>query len=100
MQNPDGTRTYKYLTLITCLYITMQLVSDVTAGKITQIFGFTVSVTVLWFPITYIFADVLTEVYGYAKARSTIWIVFFASIIAGVIYQIATYLLPAAGFDA
>jgi hypothetical protein len=98
--NNKQQRPYKYLGIITAIYITMQLVSDVTAGKITDLFGFPVSVTVLWFPITYIFADVLTEVYGYARARSVIWIVFFASVIAGIIYQIAVYMPPAVGFDA
>lgn len=93
-------RSYRYLGFITSLYITMQLVSDVTAGKIIQVYGFPVSVTVLWFPITYIFADILTEVYGYARARSVVWTVFFASVIAGVIYQVAVYLPPATGFDA
>lgn len=78
----------------------MQLVSDVTAGKITAVFGLPVSVTVLWFPITYIFADVLTEVYGYAVARSVVWTVFFSSIAAGLIYQLAVLAPPAAGFDA
>jgi queuosine precursor transporter len=94
------TRPYRYLGLITALYITMQLVSDVTAGKITELFGFPVSVTVLWFPITYIFADVLTEVYGYARARSVLWVVFFSSVIAGAIYQLAVWMPAASGFDA
>jgi len=93
-------RSYRFLSLITALYVTMQLVSDVTAGKITVVLGFPVSVTVLWFPITYIFADILTEVYGYARARSVVWTVFFSSIIAGVIYQVAVYAPPAVGFDA
>lgn len=92
-------RSYKYLAPITCLYLTMQLVSDVTAGKITTIAGFPVSVTVLWFPVTYIFADVLTEVYGYARARSAVWIVFFGSVIAGIVYQIAVWLPPAPTFE-
>ena len=93
-------KTYKYLGLITALYITFQLVSDVTAGKIVQLGIFTVSATVLYFPFTYIFADVLTEVYGYAKARSVVWMVLFSSILAGVIYTIVVYLPPAAGFGA
>jgi len=91
---------YKYLGIILALYITFQLVSDVSAGKIISLFGLPVSVTVLFFPITYIFADVLTEVYGYAHARSVIWAVFFSSIIAGLIYQLAVYLPPAIGFAA
>lgn len=93
-------KTYKYLGLILGLYITFQLVSDVSAGKIIQVLGYPVSVTVLFFPITYIFADVLTEVYGYARARSVVWTVFFSSVIAGLIYQLAVYLPAASGFDA
>ncbi|HZS43180.1 MAG TPA: queuosine precursor transporter [Candidatus Paceibacterota bacterium] len=93
-------KNYKYLTWITILYVTFQLVSDITAGKIVEIGIFTVSATALYFPITYIFADVLTEVYGYARARNVVWKVLFASVIAGLIYQIVVWLPPAAGFDA
>lgn len=93
-------KNYKYLPWIVVLYVTMQLVSDVTAGKIIQLGGLVVSVTVLYFPITYIFGDVLTEVYGYAQARRVLWMVFFASVLAGIVYQLAVFLPPAMGFDA
>ena len=92
-------KTYKYLGLITTLYIVFQLISDVTAGKIVQFGIFTVSATVLYFPITYIFSDILTEVYGYAKARSVVWQALLASVIAGIIYQLVVWLPAAAGFD-
>lgn len=65
-------KNYKYLGLITLLYVTFQLISDVTAGKIIALGPFTVSVTVLYFPVTYIIADLLTEVYGYAQARKAV----------------------------
>lgn len=93
-------KTFRYLGLITALYITMQLVSDVTAGKIVQLGIFTVSATVLYFPITYIFADVLTEVYGYVQARKVVWMVLGASVLAGLIYQLVVALPPAVGFGA
>lgn len=93
-------KSYKYLGLITTLYIAFQLISDVTAGKIVQLGIFTVSATVLYFPITYIFADILTEVYGYSKARNVVWQAFLASVIAGLIYQLVVWLPPAIGFDA
>ena len=82
------------------MYITFQLVSDITAGKIVQLGMFTVSATVLYFPITYIIADLLTEVYGYSKARSVVWMVLISSVIAGIIYSIVVSLPPANGFDA
>ena len=93
-------KQYKYLGLLTILYVTLQLVSDITAGKIVQLGIFTVSVTVLYFPITFIFGDVLTEVYGYAKGRNVVWKVFGASILAGLIYQLVVWLPPATGFSA
>lgn len=93
-------RTHRFYWFIVCLYVAMQLISDVTAGKITTLGGFPVSVTVLFFPITYIFADVLTEVYGYARARRALWIVLCCSVLAGVVYQLVVYMPPAKGFDA
>lgn len=93
-------KSYKYLGLITTLYIAFQLISDVTAGKIVELGIFTVSATVLYFPITYIFSDILAEVYGYAKARSVVWQALLASVIAGFVYQLVVWLPPAVGFDA
>jgi uncharacterized integral membrane protein (TIGR00697 family) len=87
-------KKYKYLGLITCLYITFQLVSDVTAGKLIDVLGFPVSATVLFFPITYIFADILTEVYGYANSRNVLWTVMICSILAGIVYTIVVGLTP------
>ena len=92
-------KNYKFLGLITVLYVTFQLISDVTAGKIVQLGMFTVSASVLYFPITFIIADVLTEVYGYAKARTVLWYVLGASITAGIIYQIVVWLPAVSGFD-
>lgn len=93
-------RSYRFLGIITTAYITFQLVSDITAGKIISLFGFPVSVTVLYFPVTYIFADILTEVYGYARARAVVWQVVLASVLAGLIYQLVVVLPPGPGFDA
>lgn len=96
---PSAMKNFKYLGLITALYITMQLVSDVTAGKIVQLGMFTVSATVLYFPITYIFSDILTEVYGFAQARKVLWMVLASSVLAGLIYQLVVALPAASGFD-
>lgn len=93
-------KQYKYLGLLTILYVTFQLVSDVSAGKIVSLGIFTVSATVLYFPITFIIADVLTEVYGYARARRVLWQVLLASVLAGIVYQIVVWLPAAPGFDA
>lgn len=89
---------YKYLGLITAFYITFQLVSDVAAGKIVQLWMFSVSVSILFFPFTYIFSDILTEVYGYARSRRVVWTVLLTSVIAGLLYQVAAFAPSAPGF--
>lgn len=92
-------RNFKYLSIITFAYITLQLVSDVSAGKLISLFGETVSVTVLFFPVTYIFSDILTEVYGYATARKVLWTVMICSIFAGFIYIGVTSIAPSPFFE-
>mgnify|MGYP001593711417 CR=1 FL=1 len=90
-------KQYKYLGLITALYITFQLVSTVTAGKIVQVWIFSTSIAVLYFPITFIISDILTEVYGYARARKILWTILLTSVVAGIIFAIAAAFPPAAG---
>ncbi len=92
-----STKPYRLITLFLVLNIAFQLISDATAAKIVLIFGFGVSVTVLYFPFTYIISDIITEVYGYARARQILWYTLLSSILAGVFYQIAV-LVPAAPF--
>ncbi len=94
------TRSYRYLGTITSLYVALQLISDVSAGKIIQLGWFTVSATVLYFPLTYIFSDILTEVYGYVQSRRVVWTVLACSILAGLLYQLVVWLPPATGFEA
>ena len=88
----------KFLTLLIVLNVAFQLISDATASKIVLLFGFGVSVTVLYFPFTYIISDVLTEVYGYAKARKVLYYTILASILAGLVYQLAIIVPPAPFF--
>jgi len=93
-------RHYKYLGLITALYITVLLVSNTAAGKIVQLGVFTTSAPILFFPITYIIADILTEVYGYAVARSVLWMVILSNLVMALLYSYVVLLPPANGFDA
>lgn len=91
---------FKYLGLLMVLNVTFQLISDVTAGKIISVFGVGVSVTVLYFPITYILGDILTEVYGYGRARYVVWVTLLASVAAGITYQVVAVIPPASFFGA
>lgn len=89
----------KFITLLIVLNVAFQLISDATAAKIILLFGFGVSVTVLYFPFTYIISDLLTEVYGYAQARRVLYYTLLASILAGVVYQVAVTVPPAPFFN-
>jgi len=93
-------KQYKLLGLLTALNIAFQLVSDVTAGKIIELFTYPVSITVLYFPVVYIISDIMTEVYGYARARSVTWLTFISSVIAGLIYLAVAYLPSPEFFEA
>lgn len=84
---------------IVLLYVTFQLISDVTAGKVISLGPAVVSATVLYFPITYLISDILTEVYGYERARRALWLVMISSITAGLVYQLVVVLPPGPGFD-
>lgn len=88
---------FKYLGLLAVLNVAFQLISDVTAGKIIAVLGVGVSITVIYFPVTYIMGDVLTEVYGYARARYVVWLTVVASVLAGLTYQLVAA-VPAAPF--
>ncbi len=78
---------------ITCLFVTCLLISNIIAGKLSQILGMTLPAAVIIFPITYIFGDVLTEVYGYERARLVIWIGLAANLLMSLIFMI-TVMLP------
>jgi queuosine precursor transporter len=64
---------FRFLSLLTALNVTFLLVSDFTGARVIAIQGVAVSVTVLYFPFTYLIGDLLTEVYGYGRARRVIW---------------------------
>jgi len=62
-----------------------------------NIFGLVLPAAIIIFPISYIFGDVLTEVYGYHQARRVIWLGFFCNLIAVVAIWLGQ-ILPAASF--
>jgi hypothetical protein len=55
------------------VYVTTLLVSNTIAVKIVHVLGLTLPAGIICFPVAYIFNDVMTEIYGYKRARSIIW---------------------------
>jgi uncharacterized integral membrane protein (TIGR00697 family) len=72
-------RRFKYLDVLTTTFVVVLLVSNLVAQKICMIGPFAVSGAILLFPITYIFGDVFTEVYGFAASRRAIWLGTFGT---------------------
>src|SRR5689334_11760814 len=93
-------RVYKYYDLVMAAFVTILLCSNVIgAAKIATVGGFTFGAGVLFFPISYIFNDVLTDVYGYARARKVVWAGFGAIIFASLMSWVVVALPPAAGWE-
>src|ERR671920_1649451 len=93
MTLPAPRRSYRYYDLVMASFVTVLLCANlIGASKLATLFGFTFGAGVLFFPISYVFGDILTEVYGYARARKVIWAGFgamlFASLMAWVIVHI------------
>lgn len=88
-------KNYKYLDIITVIFITVLLVSNIVSTKITDLGLFIFDAWTLIFPLSYIFGDVLTEVYGYKTSRKVIWLGFLASILMCIVI-IIVWFLPAA----
>lgn len=97
-QNTSQSRPYRYLDVITAIFITALITSNLVASKTTVLFGFTIGVGIFIFPISYIFGDILTEVYGYRASRRVIWMGFASAGMASLIFYLCDIAPPAPGF--
>src|SRR5215467_15029425 len=91
----SSTRQYKYLDLLINIFVVVLIVSNLVAQKFTEFGPFKVSAAQLLFPITYIFGDIFTEVYGYSASRRAIWTGFMGSAVMTAMGLFAIW-LPAA----
>jgi hypothetical protein len=81
-------------------FVTVLLCANlIGASKVASLWGFTFGAGVLFFPISYVFGDVLTEVYGYARARKVVWAGFSALIFASFMSWAILAFPPAAGWE-
>lgn len=78
----------RYFPIITGIFVAVLMISQVAATKIVSIAGFSFAGAVFVFPISYLFGDVLTEVYGFARSRLVIWTGFAANVAMSLIFLI------------
>lgn len=82
-------RAYKYYDLIMAAFVAVLLCTNlVSVVKRVNVGGFVFGAGVLFFPISYLFGDLLTEVYGYARSRKVVWAGFGALIFATLVTQV------------
>jgi len=96
-----ASRPHRYYEFVLAAFVTVLICSNLIGpAKIAQVdlpaIGlFTFGAGVLFFPISYVFGDILTEVYGYAKARRVIWCGFAGLAFASVMATVVVALPPA-----
>jgi hypothetical protein len=90
-------KSYKFLVPIAGVFGALLVISNVLSSKIVSVGGMTFPGGAVLFPLTYVFGDVLTEVYGYSNARKVIWAGFVGAILWAISYWTVAA-LPAASF--
>ena len=100
MSPPNSLNHSRWYPLFLGLFATTLTVSNIIAVKLVDVFGLILPAAVILFPITYILGDVLTEVYGFARARLAIWTGFGCNLIAVAAIWIAGKLPPAPSWTA
>ncbi len=93
-------KSLRFYPLVTAVFVTALLVSNIIATKLAQLGPLVLPAAVILFPVTYIFGDVLTEVYGFARARQVIWTGFGCNVVAVGAIWLAGRLPPAAFWNA
>ena len=92
-------RVYRYYDLILAGFVTVLLCTNlISAPKRVEFGGFVFGAGVLFFPISYLFNDILTEVYGYKRSRKVVWAGFGALAFAALVSQVVIALPPAASW--
>ena len=97
MNNDRTPQHSTWFVVVVAIFITCLLIANIIAVKLVNIFGLTVPAAIVIFPISYICGDVLTEVYGYRRARQVIWLGFGCNLLA-VVAIWAGQMLPGAAF--
>ncbi len=91
---------YRYLSILTGLFVAVLLISNIVSTKIVALGPLTFDGGTLLFPLAYIFGDILTEVYGYKRTRRVIWTGFLSGFLMAACIIIVGKLPAAGGWEA
>lgn len=81
--------------MLVAIFVAVLLISNISSTKILTLWKFTFDGGTLLFPLSYIFGDILTEVYGFRKSRRVIWLGFFSALLMSLVLYIVQVLPPA-----
>jgi hypothetical protein len=81
--------------IITAIFVTCLITANIIAVKVISVGPVILPAAIIIFPISYIFGDILTEVYGYRLARRVIWLGFLCNLIFVIFARIGQVLPPA-----
>ena len=97
----DGARRhFRYFDFIMAAFVAILLLSNlIGAAKLAAVGGYTFGAGILFFPLSYVIGDVLTEVYGYAHARRCVWAGFVALLFMAFMSWVVVKLPPADGWQ-
>ncbi|MFQ5562141.1 MAG: queuosine precursor transporter [Parvularculaceae bacterium] len=91
---------FRYYDFAMAAFVAVLICSNlIGAAKLSRLWDFTFGAGVLFFPISYVLGDVLTEVYGYARARRVVWAGFGAVAFMAFMAWVVVSLPPAPGWD-
>ncbi|MFC2064821.1 queuosine precursor transporter [Chloroflexota bacterium] len=88
-----------WFVVVVGVFVTSLIIANIISVKLTQIGSLVFPVGVVIFPISYIFGDILTEVYGYSRARRVIWLGFLCNLLAVISIKAAQVLPPASFWE-
>ena len=93
-------RHFRYFDYVMAAFVAILLLSNlIGASKLATLGGYTFGAGILFFPVSYVIGDVLTEVYGYANARRCVWMGFAAMLFMALMSYVVVAMPPAAGWD-
>jgi hypothetical protein len=90
---------FRYFDILVALFVSVLLISNIASTKILSLWKFTFDGGTLLFPVSYIFGDILTEVYGFRRSRRVIWLGFFAALLMSLVLFIVQILPPAGDWN-
>jgi uncharacterized integral membrane protein (TIGR00697 family) len=86
--------SYRYFDVLVAFFVAVLLISNIASTKILTLWKFTFDGGTLLFPLSYIFGDILTEVYGFRRSRRVIWLGFISALLMALVLFVVQKLPP------